>query len=239
MGLNIWGGQDAPKAEKSGYADDVVGRFRGGHAINDRPVALQEWRITTGDPEVADKVHDLLGGDAPQEWDAKGEDNLEVFTASAEVEIIIEKADALRQRMVLWGRNGKLIQAGDGQTLDYPEDKKGQPDPDATLSFQERKQKGRDGTGPEPSIELTFRLAEEPDLGLFRYQTGSWSLVSDLAYTGFEDALADAIGDSPVGKAKAVLGLEEVSFVAKNGPRAGQTVNYTKPVLKVLGPVEA
>lgn len=234
MGLNIWGGDAAPKAEKSGYQDDVVGRFRGGHQLGKQPVALQEWRVTTGDPEVAAKVHDLLGGDAPQEWDASGEDNLEVFTASPEVEIIIEKASALRQRMVLWSRNGKLIQAGDGQTLDYPEDKKGQPDPDAALTFQERKQKGRDGTGPEPSIELIFRLAEEPDLGLFRYQTGSWSLVSDLAYNGVEDALAEI--DGP---AKATLALEEVSFVAKNGPRAGQTVNYTKPVLKILGPVEA
>jgi hypothetical protein len=234
MALNIWGGADAPKAEKSGYQDDVVGRFRGGHQLGNQPVALQEWRVTTGDPEVADKVHEILGGDAPQEWEAKGEDNLEVFTASSEVEIIIEKPSALRQRMVLWGRNGKLIQAGDGQTLDYPEDKKGQPDPDAMLSFQERKQKGRDGTGPEPSIELIFRLAEEPDLGLFRYQTGSWSLVSDLAYNGVEDALAEI--DGP---AKAVLALEEVSFVAKNGPRAGQTVNYTKPTLKIVGPVEA
>ena len=50
-----------------GVENDVVGRFRSGHQINKRPAALSEWRVTTGDPEVAEKIHDILGGDAPQE----------------------------------------------------------------------------------------------------------------------------------------------------------------------------
>lgn len=236
MGLNIFGNdpENQPKP-RGNFADDIVGRFRSGYQLSGRPAALTEWRVTTGDPDVAKEVHDLLGGDAPQEWEAKGEDNLEVFTASKEIEILIEGEKSLRQKMVMWSRNGKLIFASDGQTIDYPEDQRGNPDPDADLSFQERKQKGRDGIGPEPQIELYFRLVGAEDLGIFKFQTGSWSMVSDLAYDGTEDALADAIADSATGKAKATLKIEEVSFVAKNGPRAGQTVSYNKPVLKIKG----
>lgn len=75
---------------------DIAGRFRSGHLINDRPASLEEWRVTTGDPEVAQKVYELLGGEAPQEWAAKGEVNIEVFSASSSVDIIIENAKALR-----------------------------------------------------------------------------------------------------------------------------------------------
>lgn len=226
MALRIFGNDPTTTTPKrQSFKDDVVGRFRSGYQLNGRPAALTEWRITSGDPEVAEAIYDLLGGDKPQEWEAKGEDNLEVFTATQAVDIILEGPKALRTKMILWGRNNKPIQSGDGQTLDD-----GTPDPDANLSFQERKQKARDGIGAEPQIEVYFRLAANPDLGIFKFQTGSWSLASDLAYAGVEDEL-----DEIDGPTKATLKLEEVSFVAKNGPRAGQTVQYTKPVLTIKG----
>jgi hypothetical protein len=228
-GLKIWG-QD-PEAQpkpRQRFADDVVGRFRSGHQLSGRPASLEEWRITTGDPEVADKVYDLFGGHEPQDWETKGEDSIEVFTAVPEVEIILADAKALRQRMVLWSRAGKLVIDSDGET--YAD---GTPDPDAMLSFAERKKKGQDGLGPSPQIEVYFRLAEEPDLGIFKFQTGSWSMAQDIPRDGTVEALEE-IG----GPAKATLTLEKVSFIAKNGPRAGQTVEYMKPVLKVTGPAE-
>jgi hypothetical protein len=52
-----------------------------------------------------------------------------------------------------------------------------------------------------------------------------------MAYNGTESTLADAISDSEEGKAKAKLALEPVSFVAKNGPRAGQTVSFIKATI--------
>jgi hypothetical protein len=237
-GLKIFGTdpENQPKPRQT-FANDVVGRFRSGHQINDRPQALTEWRVTTGDPEVAAKVFDLLGGDAPQEWPSRGEDNLEVFSASASVDIILEGPRALRQRMILWGRNGKPIRESDGETITSGDDI-GKPDPDAALTLAERKKRAKDGVGAEPSIEVYFRLAHEPDLGIFKYQTGSWSLAQDIVRDGTDDLLTDAIGDSETGKARATLTLEPVSFVAKNGPAAGQTINYTKPVLKILGPVK-
>lgn len=217
-----------------------VGRFRAGYVLNDRPATVTEWRVTTGDPEVANAIHDILGGEAPQTWEAKGEDNLEVFSASKEVEIIIRDANALRQRLVLWGRNGKPIRVTDGE---YVLDERGQatdePDPDASLTLAERKQKAKDGTGPEPDVDLFFRLAEDPDLGIFKFKTASWGFASDLArndtFQDIEDYATDADGRG----VRAVLKLEPVSFVAKNGPRAGQTVSYTASRLEIVGPVPA
>ena len=242
MPLKIFGGEDAAPKKKTSFADDVVGRFRSGYQAEGAkgkktPMALQEWRVTTGDPDVASAVHELLGGEDPQKWDATGEDDLEVFTKADRVEIILEKPDALRQAMVLYGRKG-TIYVSDGETILYPDEKKGQPDPQADQTFAERKEAAREGTGAEPRIEVFFRLADDPDLGLFKFQTGSWSLASDLAYNDVEGDLADAFADSDGKGVLATLGLEEVSFTAKSGPRAGKEVSYTKPVLKIVGPVE-
>lgn len=227
MSLKIFGqNQPTPSARKS-FADDIVGRFRSGYQVHGRPQALDAWRVTSDDPEVTERIAAMFGGD-PQEWDAKGSDNQEVFTEAKSVDIILHGPKALRQRMVLWSRNGKLIFESDGETQ-----ANGDPDPDADLSFAERKAKARDGIGPEPSIELTFRLADDPDLGIFRFQSGSWSLASDIAHDGVDVELEEIDGPT-----LATLELEHVSFVAKNGPRAGQTVSYTKPRIRIKGAAE-
>lgn len=234
MSLKIFGTdpETQPKPRDK-FADDVVGRFRSGHQLNKRPVALTEWRVTTGDPEVADAIAELLGGDAPQEWDASGEDKIEVFTATKSVPVILDGPKALRQRMVLWGRNNKIISDSDGETLST-----GEPDPDRDLSFQERKAKARDGIGAQPQIDVFFRIKGHEDLGIFKFQTGSWSMAQDLARDDTEQELADYFGDSDGKGVEAVLHLEGVEFTAKNGPRAGQLVSYTKPVLDIKGPVK-
>lgn len=225
MALKIFGGQEvAPTAPRKSFADDVVGRVRSGYQIKGRPQALTEWRFTSDDPEVTDRLGELFGGDT-QEWEAKGDDRFEVFTTTSKLDVVLHGPTALRERMILWSRNGKIIFESDGEV--QPD---GTPDPDASLSFAERKQKARDGIGPEPNISLAFRLAEDPDLGIFRFQTGSWSMASDLARDGVAEALEGIDGPT-----LATLELEGVSFIAKNGPRAGQTVSYTKPRLKIKG----
>lgn len=88
----------------------------------------------------------------------------------------------------------------------------------------------RDGIGAKPQIEVYFRLASSPDLGVFKFQTGSWSLASDLVHSKTDEEL-NAI-DGPT---RAILKLTPVEFTAKNGPRAGQLVSYVKPEL-VLTP---
>lgn len=191
------------------FADDVVGRFRSGHTLSGRPAALSEWRITTGDPEVADKVFEVFGGQEPQDWETKGEDTIEVFTATEEVEVIIADASKLRQRMVLWSRAGKLVIDSDGES-ELSEESRATP------------------RSPEPLIELTFDLAVALDLGRFGLRSNSWSMASDIPRDGTAEAM-EAI-EGPI---LATLALEKVSFIAKNGPRAGQAVEYTKPRLRV------
>lgn len=232
MSLKIFGEGGAPQKKQS-TASDVVGRFRSGYVSNDRPVAVTEWRATTGDPEVAAKLAELLDGEAPQNWDAHGEDNIEVFGKEKSVEVILEGPRALRQAMALYGRKG-VIYISDGETITYPDERKGEADPQAGEDFATRKAKAREGTGAEPKIEVYFRLADEPDLGIFKFQSGSWSFVSDLAYHGVEDQINDLVADG-ADKIAATLALELVEFTAKNGPRAGQKVSYTKPVLTING----
>lgn len=228
MALKIFGTdpETQPKPRQS-FADDVVGRFRAGHVIGNRPQSLDEWRVTTGDPDVAKYVFEELGGDAPQSWATEQEDNLEVFTASKEVEVILEGEKAIRQKMVLRNREGKVVIDTDGEF--YAD---GTPDPDADLTFQERKKKGNDGLGPKPEIDVYFRLATNPDLGLFRFRTSSWNLAWDLAADGHAERLVEEFEGQPV---KAVLALEPVSFEAKAGPRKGQTVSFTKSSLTLKG----
>lgn len=190
-----------------------VGRFRSGHTLSGRPAALSEWRITTGDPEVADKVFEVFGGQEPQDWETKGEDTIEVFTATEEVEVIIADASKLRQRMVLWSRAGKLVIDSDGES-ELVDDTPAPP------------------RGPVPLIELTFALARVPELGLFVLQSESRSLASDLVRSGFADRLAAS--DRAV---RARLSLVAVNYIARNGPRLGDPVSYFKPSLTLASPV--
>jgi hypothetical protein len=223
LGLRIFPEHEDAPARRP-FADDIVGRLRSGYQIGGRPAALTEWRVTTGDPDVAAFIASHYGGD-PQEWEATGEDNLEVFTNAPSLDVILDGPEALHESLVLWGRNGKPIYRTDGVTKDD-----GSPDPDASLTLAERKERARQGIGPVPDIRVDVRLADDPDLGVFEFRSSSWSFASDLDYNNVEADLIDA--DGPV---KATLALEPVSFIAKGGPRAGQTVSYTKPTLRLKG----
>lgn len=221
MGLRIFE-VDPDAAPRQGFTDDVVGRFRSGAQVNNRPMALDEWRITTGDPEVADRVAALFGG-SPQEWQTNGEDGIEVYTDRDEIEVILDGPDAIKTSMVLWGRNA-LIRSCDGVTQN---DEKSSPCVCPT-KVADRKDAAKAGHGCEPSIQVYFRLADDPDLGKFKFFSGSWSLAAEVGKA--EDALA-AIG----GKARATLSLEKVEYTNKT---TGKAVSFTKPVVTVIGPAE-
>lgn len=235
MALKIFG--DAPKIDREAqqeYADDTVGRFRSGYQIDGNPAALQEWRVTTGDPKVAEAIRELLDGGEVQTWEASGEDNLETFTKAPKVAIILDGPKAVSTRLILWSRQGKILYTTDGVTK-TDADGVESPDPDAGLDLQERKQKAYDGIGPAPSIEIRFRLRDAPELGVFKFVSGSWGLLQDMHYYDTESELADVHADNDGGPVAATLALEEVSFVAKKGERKGKTVSFTKPVFKIKG----
>jgi hypothetical protein len=224
MGLRIFENdpESAPRPKRSSFADDLVGRFRSGYQINGRPSALEKWRVTTGDPSVADRIQELLGGEPAQEWEAKGEDNLEIFTEAESVEIILENAGAIRSEMILWGRSG-AIRKCDG--VEQKGDDAGTPCV-CPSSFSDRKDAAKNGRGCEPSITIFFRLAEDPELGLFKFTSGSWSLAREIGLS--EEALSKVEGS-----AKASLTLELVEYEAQ-----GKKRRFTKPVVTIKGAVK-
>lgn len=216
MAIRIFDADPDSQARKP--LEDVVGRFRSGALVNDRPLALEEWRVTTDDPEVADVIRELMGGDEPQEWKTKADDNIEVYTTTKSVDIILDGPSAVKSAMVLWGRNG-LIHSSDGETLST-----GEPDPMAGKSLKERKEAAKAGYGSEPSIQVYFRLEGHEDMGKFKFFSGSWTLAEAIGEQ--EDKL-----EKIDGPARATLSLELVEYTTK----AGREVRYTKPVLTVKG----
>lgn len=198
------------------FGDDVVGRFRSGYQVNDRPASLTEWRVTTDDPTVADYIHDTFGGEDPQEW----KDELEVFTKAKSVDIVIEKTDAVEARMLIWARGSKRIVTCDNEVFET----EGRPYECEKGGFRTKKQHEEQGHVCEPRVTVTFRLADNPDLGLFRFESGAWSLATSIA---------KPLGDLAKvgGPAKATLALEVVEYESGGKPR-----KFTKPVLTIVGP---
>ena len=196
--------------------DDLVGRFRSGQQQQGLPRALQEWRITSDDKEILTKVGALLGG-KPAKWDTKSAEVWEVLTKAPSVDIDLE---FINVNMVLWGRGNAPI-----RTCDMLTQKGGSPC-ECPSDYSERKQAGRDGVGCAPETRAIFRLTEAPDLGKFKFQSGSWGLSEKV--TELEAQLADAGGTAP-----ATLTLKQIQYTTKTG----KDVEYTLPVIKILEPV--
>ncbi|MFD8595401.1 hypothetical protein ACFV1L_10405 [Kitasatospora sp. NPDC059646] len=226
---------DAKPKPRASFAEDVVGRFRAGRMTGTgrsaRPESLSEWRVTTGDPAVASRVAELLGGTA-EEWDTESEDSLEILTDAASVEIVIDGANAVQSDMRLYGAvGGEPIHHCDGVEYLSPPEEKGNPCGCPEL-LADRKALAKTGRGPKPDIRVLFKLTDAPDLGLFRFRSGAWDLAKVL------HEVLEAL-DTVGGPARCRLSIELVEFVAKSGPMKGKTVSYNKPVIKVLGAYNA
>lgn len=216
MPIDIFNPDVAP-ADTGGFgSDDIVGRFRSGYQVNERPASLTEWRVTTGDPDIAKEVHGLLGGQAPQEWETKSEENLEVFTQAPSIDIILDGPSAIDARMLIWPKGQKRIVTCDKDIFET----EGAPYVCETGGFRNRREHEEQGHVCEPRITITYRLADKPNLGIFKFETGAWSLVTQIAKS--IGKLRDIDGD-----ASATLALEQV--VMKDGK------TFTKPVLTVTG----
>ena len=201
-------------------ASDIVGRVRSGAQIQGRPVALQEWRFTTGDPEVAQAVADKYGG-SPNPWETKTEESLEVMTNAGSLAVVLTQ---IQSEFVLWGRGSTPIRSCDGSV---------QKDNASTgcvcpSDVRDHKEAARAGSACQPSVRATFRLADLPDLGLWRFNSASWQLAGEV--NAAEEALAAAGGES-----EGVLRLELIEYTTKNG----RNVSYTKPIIEVGAAVPA
>ncbi|MGY1440134.1 hypothetical protein [Streptomyces reniochalinae] len=75
--------------------------------------ALSEWRISTGDPEVAKAVAQLFGGQPIENEESTSENFIDVFTERESVTVILDGPGAIKDDMKLWNRN-KLVHHCDG-----------------------------------------------------------------------------------------------------------------------------
>lgn len=202
-------------APKSFGADDIVGNIRSGMQIDGKPVALQEWRITTGDPEVAQVVSDLYGGKV-ESWETKSEQNLQVITDASSLHI---QLISLQASFALWGRANTPIRVCDGKTQQDD-----QSSPCACPSdVKDHQAAARAGTACQPNIRAVLRLTDNPDLGLFRYSSGSWQLAKEIG------PIEDRVNKSD-GPLNGTISLEMVEWTTKQG----QNRAFTKPIISLL-----
>lgn len=215
-----------PKTRPVYSKADVDFFFRSGMQVPNpktkrlEPVSLADWRVTTGDPEIADKVAELFGG-SPAEWDTPKDDALQILTNADKVEIVLSGTDAIRDKLVLWGRQGPVHEC-DGVYFLSPDNMAGQPCRCPSL-LQERKEAARAGIGPAPHTVVTFRLAEDYNLGTGQFTSTSWDLLTTLHEVRND---LDTIG----GEALCELSLELVEYTTKKG----RDVSYRKPVIRVI-----
>jgi hypothetical protein len=215
-----------PKQRPTYNKADAAFVFRSGMQVLNpgtkkmEPTSLAEWRVTTGDPDTADAIAQLLGG-APEEWDTPKDDCLQVLTTSDTVQIVMSGPDAIRDKLVLWGRSGPIHEC-DGMYFLSPEEDAGSPCGCPSL-LAERKAQARSGRGPAPHTTVSFRLAEDYELGVGQFTTTSWDLLTVLHQVRND---LEAVG----GEALCELSLELVSYTTK----AGRAVEYRKPVITVV-----
>jgi hypothetical protein len=232
---SIWAGDEDNKPKKrETYSDDTVGRFASGTQEWDEkskkmiPVALSEWKVSTGEKTVADAVAQLFGGTPVENEESPSEHFIDVLTTSAKVPVIIEQG-GVDWDMKLWW-NKKLKHHCDGFDFLSHNDEEmiGQPCGCPTL-FGDRKAAANEGDAPNPNQWVLFRLADDPELGTFRFNTGSWTLFK-VIHEAQDDV--ERIGQG--GPVLANLELELVEYTAKKGKMRGQLVSYMKPAINVV-----
>lgn len=228
MSLRIWDTDpDAKPRPRNRFIEDVVGYIHGGMQIKNKPMSLSEWRFTTDDPEVGNRIAELYGGEV-EEWDTEKTNNLQVLTPATSVDIVLDAPESLYARMVLWGRKG-IIHACDGMYFLEGEDR-GQPC-GCPPEFTARKAAAEKGTGPQPEITLKARLVADEDLGFFVWRTSSWTLTRELA--DIENQIADTAKGGV--RIRLTLSLQHVQFTTKKGIN----VEFHRPVLADIAPMPA
>jgi hypothetical protein len=204
---------DASSSSTSLDGVQAVGQFGFGLLRNARPETLSTWRISARKPEVVARVGMLFGG---MPWGDVDPDEYvwHVVIDTATVEVVLSGAHALRVR---WRRDGCGRRCdGSDQGKEYCSC--------ASLNLMDRKAAVRRGHGCVPNIEMSFRLSNDPALGLFTFTSGNWSFAEQAI-----NAKA-ALGRLAV-PTRIQLGLERTCHTLHRG----RGVNYTKPTLALLG----
>ena len=229
MGLNIFQ-VDENAGDAGSASDEIVGRFRAGYQVKDRPVGLKEFRVTTADQEVADAVAEALGladvSVGPARWETTTDEVWEVFTDASTVEIIVDGPGAIQASFVLWGQAGKILETDGSYLIENGKVTDEICHMTYGKSLKEILAQARAKKGPGPSLGVYFRLAEYPELGKFRFYSSSGTAIEQFADEA--SRLEELEGPQ-----RYLLELKQVEF-----EKDGETIRYSKPVLAYMGPVE-
>jgi len=233
MAMKIWetDPDNKPTPRKQVVSDDYVGRFHSGRLVSEPgkrpyPESLGEWRVTTDDLSVGQAVSQLYGGAPTEMEETASRYFIEVLTDRDSIPVVIDGARGIEADMKQWV-NGQLVHHCDGVNF-LDAERRGEPCGCPKL-FAERKEAARSYRGPSPSIRVSFRLADDYDLGRFYFQSTSWSLAAVLHE--IEDAV-DRVGKG--GEVLANLKIELVEYTPKRGPRKGRLVSYYRPAIEVV-----
>jgi hypothetical protein len=218
-------GPDGKPQPRRQLDDDVAFRFRSGMSVGGKPVALGAWRVTTANREVAETAARLYGGKV-EYWETSREAYLQVLTSADKVQIVIDGPQAIKYQNILWGLGGGILHECDGERFLSPEKDAGK-ECGCPVVLPERKALARAQRGPAPHTSLTFRLAEDYDLGLGTFSSTMWTFLERMRQVCHD---LERIG----GEALCELSLEPFTFRPKGGPMAGRKVEFRTPVIKVL-----
>lgn len=219
--------ESKPAERSGGYDDNLTGKMSLGRQVNGKVETLDNWRLAVKEQKTADALITLFGGESV-ETEATNDFYIDVLTERPKILAVIDGPESIYDDGQLW-INGQLMHHCDGKKFLSPDEKKGTPCfcPD---TLAERKAGAREFRLPKPAIQVTFRLADDPQLGEFKLNTGAWGLVTLLHQVR---AKLKRIGEP----ALVELEIENVSWVAKKTMgkiKKGETVSYSVPVVRVL-----
>ncbi len=199
---------------------ESVGWFHAGRFRGQRPEALRRWRITSAHLGVIERLRSAFGGEIEESKDADSFP-MELLTVAERIKVIVEDVESLNTEMLMWGRSGVLHHC-DGARFLSPHEKVGDPC-GCPASLSERRSHANAGTGPQPSTEIRFRVAQLPDLGEFGFRSSSWEFMESA------DAFKSGVF---VGNAEThcELSLEPVEFKI----RSGQVVAGVAPSIRAV-----
>lgn len=197
-------------------------------------VKLAGYLFKVAHPDTADAVKELLGG-AIADVDHKRY-TTSVQTDRQSLDVIITDVSTRNQ---MW--NGStLVHECTGSTFlsDPPgrENMVGQPCDCADRTVRERKDAAKDKYGPRPATTISFKLADDPELGTGEMRTGSWDLAGEIeTFLGTKLAAAEAA--DPAGEIAAELDIKQVEFTITKGKNKGTLVQYQYPTLRNIRPL--
>ena len=174
--------KDFPQA-KDTPSSDVVGTIRTGKmdARSNTPYSLEAFRFTADHPDITKKLSELYGG-KPGEWETAKPDKFELLS---EASSLLGEVRHFDSECILWGAN-KPIRVCDGHTQ---KDEDGDPC-QCPGDYWEHREMAAKGKACKPNVSSKLILVDAPELGMFKFQSGSWLLASDVAE--IEEYLADS-----------------------------------------------